>query len=233
MEQSIAIKNKLFSIISHDLRGPAASLKQAHELIDEGAIAIDELPLFLKMLKKQSTILNETLDSLLMWSRAQLDEIQINPIHFDILESINKTLALLEGQFGIKDLIIKNNIFVGTIAYLDKNQFEFIIRNMLSNAIKFSHQGGQIELDLQIRKNYFDLLITDHGIGISPERQNQFSSGSLETTSGTLGEKGTGLGLRMVMDFMSSIGGKIQLTSTSDETCFRLTFPNVVNPKSG
>jgi len=225
LAQSVAVKNKLFSIISHDLRGPAGSLKQAHELIDLGAIPEDELPDFLRMVKKQSVILNDTLDSLLMWSRSQLYEIQTNPENFDVSDSIVKTVNLLDGLSAAKNLRISNNIKRSTRAYLDKNQFEFILRNILSNAIKFSHRDGLIEIDVKEHKNSLELMVRDHGIGISPERQKQFCSGGLETTFGTSGEKGTGLGLRMVCDFIGYLGGKIQLTSTVGDTCFKLIFP--------
>ncbi|MDO7743500.1 MAG: hypothetical protein MUP99_06990, partial [Pedobacter sp.] len=95
LAQAVAVRNKLFSIISHDLRGPAASLNQGHAMIGTGAISVEELPEFLNMLENQSKTLNETLDSLLMWSRTQLDEIQARPIVFPLINCLNINIELL------------------------------------------------------------------------------------------------------------------------------------------
>ncbi|WP_185960416.1 sensor histidine kinase [Pedobacter westerhofensis] len=222
---AVDVRNKLFSIISHDLRGPAGSLKLAYELLETGAISDEEFPGFFKMLKNQSNTLNETLDSLLIWSRSQLDEIRTVPLKFVLLESIKFNLALLEGQYTIKQLKINISVPIDMEIYADKDQFDFIIRNLLSNAIKFSYAGSAIEVTAERKKDSILLTVTDHGIGISPERQAQFQSGTLETTFGTSGEKGTGLGLRMIKDFVSASGGNISLQSTKGNTQFSLSLP--------
>ncbi|RYE36040.1 MAG: HAMP domain-containing histidine kinase, partial [Sphingobacteriales bacterium] len=224
LAQSISVRDKLFSIISHDLRGPAGSLKQALELIDTGAVSAEELPEFLSMLKNQSFVLNDTLDTLLIWSRSQLNEISQNPIKFPVLTLINKNLALLEGQYKLKGLSVKVDIAPNDDVYADRDQFEFIIRNLISNAIKFSLPGGKIEIALRKKLHLVELTVRDHGIGISTERQAQFLTGDLDTTFGTSGEKGTGLGLRMVKDFIHAAGGTISIESKKGDTIFNLKF---------
>jgi signal transduction histidine kinase len=222
----VEVTNKLFSIISHDLRGPAGSLKQGLELVDSASITIEELPNFLKLLKKQSIVLNETLDTMLIWSRSQLNELRQNPVVFSPLPVIQNNLALMEGQYMSKNLSFDLDVPADVTIYADRDQFDFIIRNLLSNAIKFSLENGTIALNVSRENHRATFTVRDYGVGISTERQQQFLSGNLETTFGTSGEKGTGLGLRMVKDFINAAGGSISLESRKGNTCFSFTLPH-------
>lgn len=225
LAQSLSVRDKLFNIIGHDLRGPAGSIKQALQLINSGTIDQQELPGFLTMVENQSYMLNDTLDTLLAWSRSQFNEISQNPVFFSAMESVDNTMALLEGQYKAKDVRINLDVPDELKVYADRDQFDFVIRNLLSNAIKFSHTGGVIGLVIRRNKSWTEISITDYGIGISLERQHLFRAENLETTFGTSGEKGTGLGLRMIKDFVSAAGGKISLKSKTGETNFCVSLP--------
>lgn len=229
LAQSLSVREKLFSIIGHDLRGPAGSIKQALQLINSGTVDQQELPGFLTMVESQSYVLNDTLDSLLAWSRSQLNEIGQNLVIFLARESVDSILALLEGQYTAKDVSIELDVPPELEVYADRDQFDFMVRNLLSNAIKFSHNGGVITLTIRRNKSWTEISITDRGIGISEERQHLFRTENLETTFGTSGEKGTGLGLRMIKDFVSAAGGKISLKSKKGETNFCVSLPHPRN----
>ncbi|RYY53176.1 MAG: sensor histidine kinase [Chitinophagaceae bacterium] len=226
LEQTVILRNKLFSIIGHDLRGPAGSLRQALEMMDSGAVGTGELPGLVRMLKDQSFMLSETLDNLLIWSRSQLNEIRPEPTEFSICGPIGSTLGLLQVQYRSKNILVTTDVPAGLSVYADRDQFDLIIRNMVSNAIKFSFTGGRIELAARTKNGRTEITVTDHGVGIAVERQHMFLSGNLKTTFGTAGEKGTGLGLHMVKDFIEAAGGKIGLTSGQGETCFSLSLPS-------
>ncbi|RYY52450.1 MAG: HAMP domain-containing histidine kinase [Chitinophagaceae bacterium] len=226
LEQTVVLRNKLFSIIGHDLRGPAGSLRQALEMMDSGGVGTGEFPGLLKMLKDQSFMLSETLDNLLIWSRSQLNEIRPEPTEFSICGPIGSTLSLLQVQYRSKNIRVTTDVPEGVSVYADRDQFDFIIRNLVSNSIKFSFSGGTIELAARTRNGRTEISVTDHGIGIDVQMQHKFTSGNLKTTFGTAGEKGTGLGLHMVRDFIEAGGGKIGLTSGHGETCFRLSLPS-------
>lgn len=229
LSQSLSVKDKLFSIIGHDLRGPAGNIRQAIGLINSGGVDPSELPTFLELLGKQSENLNDTLDSLLAWSRTQTEEISAHPILFPASDSITMAIALLDGQARAKGIIVETDILPQSQVYADRDQFDFIIRNLLSNAIKFSNEGGTVRISVRRNRGMMEVLVADNGIGISMERQQIFRSENLETTFGTSGEKGTGLGLRMVKDFIAAAGGRIRLESGNGQTNFCISLPYIAD----
>jgi signal transduction histidine kinase len=225
LQQSVQVRDKLFSILAHDLRGPAINLVQVLTLIEEAGLSEEEEKLMLAMLKKQSQSLSDTLNGLLHWSKAQLDGVQPKPQDFNPVPLIDKNIALLEGQMQQKNIRLSLQVTDDIFVHADPDHFDLVIRNLLSNAIKFSHQGGAIEISAVVEKRELIFAVKDQGVGITPENQQKFTRLHMDSTFGTAGEKGTGLGLPLVKDFVRANKGRIWMESEKDKgTTFYFTF---------
>jgi len=209
------VKDTLFSVVGHDLKGPAGSAAQLFELMDTEELPPDEMKLMVKELRKQTAASLELLQALFEWGRAQLQGVNVQPVHFNPRPVVERCIHLLGQQASFKGIQINNHLPENLNLHADANHFEFIIRNLLSNAIKFSYEGGVItvgaEMPLQKREVIFS--VSDQGIGISHDQQAIFLSGNLKVSFGTQKEKGSGLGLLLTKDFIKANGGRIWLSS--------------------
>ncbi len=230
LSQSNQIKDTLFSIIGHDLRGPAGSIMQALEMVDAGILNQQEEKQIISLLRQQSRSFNETLNTLLNWAAAQLKGAQPQITSVDTLTTIQESLDLLMTQAAAKDIKIIPPHGNHLPVLADKDQFDFVIRNLLSNAIKFSYPGGQIEITTEKQDHQALIAVHDHGKGIPAEQQRYlFAEGRLNSTFGTKGEKGTGLGLMLSWNFIKANGGRIWFDSREGSgTTFYISLPLAV-----
>jgi len=214
LQSSNKIKDKLFSIIGHDLRGPASGIMGALEIIDSGILSNEEEREIIRLLKKQSLSFNDTLNTLLSWASTQLKGANTEMTHFDPRVMIQKSLDILEGQAREKNITFNVQAPDGLSVNADPNHIDFIIRNLLSNAIKFSHENSEIDISVKEEDKQIIIAILDHGIGIPEAKQKRFSVFSgMESTFGTKGEHGTGLGLMLSNEFIRENKGRIWLKS--------------------
>jgi len=223
-------KDKLFSVIAHDLRNPVGLMLNLVEMFTEEKddYTEEEKSRMLKAMHKTAVNTYELLENLLAWSRLQRKHFK--PV-FEIVslhEHIANYLANFESTTVKKQLVIQNNIPKDFKTKLDLNIFEILFRNLLSNAIKFSNPGQSIELNIAFdHENNLIFSITDHGIGMDETLRNSLFSLDKETgRPGTAGEKSTGLGLVICKDMMNLINGKIEVESKPGKgTTFTLTIP--------
>jgi signal transduction histidine kinase len=227
LQQSNQIKDTLFSIIGHDLRGPAGNIMQALEMVDAGLLDEAEEQEVISLLKDQSRSFNETLNNLLNWAAAQLKGAQPHIASVDALTSIRKTLELLNAQAAAKGIRINVPNEEGLSIMADSDQLDFVVRNLVSNAIKFSYPGGQIDIAAKKQENTAVISVQDNGKGIPTDQQAYlFSAGKLKSTFGTKGEKGTGLGLMLTWDFIRANRGRIWFDSKEGAgTTFYVSLP--------
>ncbi|WP_316757527.1 tetratricopeptide repeat-containing sensor histidine kinase [Pedobacter aquatilis] len=219
------IKDKLFSIIGHDLRNPIGGMTTMLGMMEQKPLEAKVLK-NISAMKKQSEIALEILSTLLKWGQAQLQGVKVNKTRFKAWPVVEKNIALLTGQANDKDIEMKNEVAVDTEIFLDKDHFDFIIRNLLSNAIKFTHPGGKVAVISKLINNQLQLDVIDTGIGMSLEQVNDFNKGSLESDYGTNGEKGTGIGLMLSMEYIRANQASINLVSNIGEgSAFSLNFP--------
>ncbi|WP_260160036.1 PAS domain S-box protein [Pedobacter cryoconitis] len=210
-------KNKLLSIIGHDLRNPISGSLELLEmtLADLYLISVDEIHLHLSMIRQELSNANELLEGLLIWAKSQFNAIGFHPVEInDISNLIERSVHNVLPMANKKSIRIAHHIEPGMGIYADKEMLETIVRNLLSNAIKFSHTGG--EITIKVLKKGSDMLfsVTDNGIGVPAEKVLELlNSKSNYTTYGTNGEKGTGLGLNLVVDFVLRHGGEIWVNS--------------------
>ncbi|WP_421800155.1 tetratricopeptide repeat-containing sensor histidine kinase [Haliscomenobacter sp.] len=219
-------KDRLFSIISHDLRSPVVGLVGSLELVNEGLLSETEFRNMLPDLAHNINSIQSLLDNLLAWARTQMKGIAILPEAFHIRELLDDKTSMFKKQIEAKALNIVNHIEADLQVLADKNMIDLVARNLLSNAIKFSVQGGTITMTSSRQKGYSQICIADNGIGISADNLNRLFDAQTVSTKGTAGEMGTGLGLLLSKEFIEQNGGKIWGESVVGEgSRFCFTIP--------
>lgn len=219
-------KDKLFSIVAHDLKGPMGNIHKFIELMIEDKDMRDDETL--TMLKSSAANTYNLLDNLLTWARSQRGEIDCKNERLNLNEISCYPADVLKLQMINKGIKFENNIPNDIFVTSDVLLLRTIMRNIMSNAIKFTKQGGKITLTAQqIENNMIKVDIEDTGIGIAPERiDNLFEPVKNKNTKGTEGEKGTGLGLLITAEFVQICKGEISVTSVIGEgTTVSFTLP--------
>ncbi|QXP57968.1 tetratricopeptide repeat-containing sensor histidine kinase [Cellulophaga sp. HaHa_2_95] len=226
-------QEKLFSIISHDLKSPINALKNLLLLIKNGDIEPKDFLNFVPKLYSDVDAMSFTLNNLLTWSKSQMNGFVNKPISFQIHEKVNSSIQLLQENANQKKIAIVNNVPTSAEIYCDVNQFNLIVRNLVTNGIKFTPSGGEIRIHADEKNQFWEISIKDNGVGISPEVLKKLfkSDSALHSTYGTNKEKGTGLGLLLCKEMVEKNGGKISVESIPNEgTTFYFTMPT--NPDS-
>lgn len=213
---NIENKNKIFRLIGHDLKNPFNSILGFLDLLtDRYDDLSDEMKKkYLDYIKDSSVNLHELLQSMQEWSKADEKQDQSKPLFFDIKTVIVTSLDYLKLGIIEKELIVEDRVPEGTLIHADYNMIAAAIRNLLSNACKFSQRGGMINLGLRKNKKEVILVIRDQGAGMTESELNKLMS--LETTfskSGTNGEKGSGIGFKFAREFIERNHGWIRVKS--------------------
>lgn len=220
------IKDRLFSIISHDLRSPLAQLEGVLSLSETGYLSHEELQYMLPEINKNIRYTSELTNNLLQWAKNQLEGITYEPSHFDLFEIANNKVYLFEVIAKKKGIAINNRIQKKTIVFGDKNMIDLVIRNLVSNAIKFCRKGDNIIIDAQKEDAFCKITIQDTGVGIPSEHIGKLFDNENFSTRGTQNEKGTGLGLILCKEFIEKNKGKIWVESIENEgSSFYFTIP--------
>lgn len=229
LKESNASKDKFFSIIAHDLRNPIAGFLNLTEILTNNfdVFSENESKEFIKVMNQASKQLYNLLENLLQWSRAQTGSLKHEPKSVSIKEMIKNTLDTLMLNIENKRIKININIDKDSIVFVDENMITTVIRNLISNAIKFSHPEGIISIRSIKKNEIIELLIIDNGIGIKKEDQNRlFRIDQNVTSLGTSEERGTGLGLILCKEFVEKNGGEIWVESELNKgSSFIFTLP--------
>ncbi|MBK8944024.1 MAG: PAS domain S-box protein [Ignavibacteriae bacterium] len=225
-----ASKDKFFSIISHDLRSPLTSIIGFAEVMIEDleTLSKEEIKEFTNSIYKSSKNVQNLLENLLQWSRIQTGRIEFNPINFEINNLINDVIALYQVNAARKKITLVNLLEKQYKVNADKFMIDTVLRNLVSNAIKFTPQGGTIKINVEkLDENNLTISIIDSGVGIKEEIiEKLFKIDSHITTKGTDKEKGTGLGLILCKEFVEKHQGKIWVESKFEEGSeFKFTLP--------
>ncbi len=216
LQELNATKDKLFSIIGHDLKGPLNSLTSFSSLIINhiDSISKDEIKMLSKDIDKSLKNLFTLLENLLEWSRSQTGSIDFKPEEFDLAMTLKENEGLLKTQAQNKKITVVNENKISLPVNAHRHSINTVVRNLLSNAIKFTPEGGKITLRAEENGNQFVISVTDTGVGMSAETiQKLFRLGTKHSTLGTSKESGTGLGLILCKDFVEKNGGTIHVES--------------------
>jgi signal transduction histidine kinase/ligand-binding sensor domain-containing protein len=223
-----ATKDKLFSIIAHDLKNPFSSILSFTEILrTKFQLLAEEKKLkFINVIYESSQQVYNLLENLLQWARTQTGNIHYNPAVFDLSELIDVNYKLVKNLLEEKDITFIINSPENTSVYADHNMINTVVRNLLGNAIKYTEKGD-ISVELKRNKDRMEISITDSGIGIAEEKMaNIFEIDQEKSTLGTKGEKGSGLGLLICREFVHINGGEISVRRTKGKgTTFTFTIP--------
>jgi two-component system, sensor histidine kinase and response regulator len=213
LQQVNATKDKLFAIIGHDLRGPVGSLGMMMTLLDNDEMSREDFKSVSHDIKEQVDTVHATLENLLVWSRAQMKGIQTVKKILDIADLTNRQMGLLQQAATAKKIALVNEVPSGSLAMADADQVDFIVRNLVANAIKFTQNNGQVKVSATEANGWFTIAVKDNGCGIDEKiLPTLFSMDNVSSFSSN-SESGTGLGLIMCKEFVESNGGKIWVES--------------------
>lgn len=231
-----ASKDKLFSVVAHDLRSPFSSLLGFSEFLTQNIdeLSDDEIKDFSLRIYNSLKKVLKLVENLLEWARLQSGKFEFTPIDFELGELIRDVIDINQVTSARKNIQVvfnDNNDHINV--YADKNSIETVIRNLLSNAIKFSEHDSKVEIAINCYSSHAEVSIKDYGIGISSEDITKlFKIDSNYTRPGTAKEKGTGLGLILCREFVEKNGGKIWVESQPGSgSTFRFTIPKKNNFK--
>ncbi|MDK2908676.1 MAG: two-component system, sensor histidine kinase and response regulator [Bacteroidales bacterium] len=213
LKEAIATKDRLFSIISHDLIGPVVNINNVLNIAVNQPMEKELLIEFLRDALAANTSTLDLLKNLLAWAKNQRNEINFNPHNIDVSIIIDDNLNLLKGLWTEKKLTVINHIQSPMMCFADENMLTIIFRNLISNAIKYSYEGGKIEICCtETEQNKIKFCVIDEGTGIEPENlQRILNRYEHFTTLGTHYEKGHGLGLTLVQDFVTAHKGILEI----------------------
>lgn len=220
------VKNKLFSIVSHDLRSPIQSLKGFLNLLNKDAISQQEFKELSKNLEEKLVHTSYLMDNLLAWSKSQMEGITLNQERFSIQKEIKYIASGFHLDLEKKNIEIKYVFYDDFQLIADKEMFHIAIRNLISNAIKFTPYSGKINIEGYSDRKFLHLFIKDNGSGISKEKLANIFKIKNDSLIGNIQSEGAGLGLLLVKEFTELNNGKVVCESQLGKgTQFILKFP--------
>lgn len=225
-------KDKFFSIIAHDLKNPFNTLIGFSDILihDYKEIDDEEKIFFISQMEQVSRSSHELLENLLNWAGSQTGSLKFNPEKLNAHMTIEEVIMLVKANADRKKIMIINSTNPDTAVHADENMITTILRNLLANAIKFTPEGGTVEIISSINNDgMLTVSVKDSGVGITDEvKQSLFKMGKQVSTFGTENEKGTGLGLILCKEFTEKHGGKIWVDSEQGKgSTFSFTLPVV------
>jgi signal transduction histidine kinase len=222
-------KDKFFSIISHDMRGIFTPIVGSSDLIKRMVTKYedDRLKKFTNNLSTSVRNALKLFENLLDWSRLQQGRMTFEPKKLSLTELVSQTVDLFSEHQKTKNIQIVNNIIEIYHVSGDANMIKTIIRNLVSNALKFTHSGGTITINAKKKEEFIEIAVSDSGVGMTSEKLNElFTLQKSKSNKGTDGERGTGLGLILCKDFVEKHGGKIWVNSIVGKgTTFEFSLP--------
>lgn len=229
LEEANAAKDKFFSIIAHDLRSPFTTIASFIRLITKNIDTLEKTDILkLSLDLKHSTDKTQALlDNLLWWARAHTGQLIHSPQSINAARLFNETITVMQQTADEKGISLENTIPEHILVSCDRHMVNTAIRNLVSNAIKFTRQDGKVIVSAVDTRDHVEFLIADNGVGMSENIKNSiFKVDSKITTKGTADEKGSGLGLLLCKEFIELNGGQIWVESIPDKgTTFHFTLP--------
>ncbi len=230
-------KDRFFSILAHDLKGPFQPVLGMAELLPKTADSLtpDDIRRMGNHIYKAAKNVFNLLENLLQWSRLQMERLEYQPKQIDLHKAIEQNVTLLASNAENKGVTIQNSIPANTTAYVDENILNTVVRNLVSNALKFTSRGGSVTIsaDFGVAEQsnaqipFVEIAVTDTGVGMTEDiKQKLFKLGEKVTVLGTAKEQGTGLGLIICQEMVNMAGGQILVESKMGKgTTMRVLIP--------
>jgi signal transduction histidine kinase len=230
LEELGQVKDRIFSVVSHDMRTPVNTLISFIDILEDDEIGADKLHAYAAELKNQLSHTSVLMENLLNWASSQMKGFTPMIENTETKIIIEETISILQQQAGYKNILITNDNVSGIYAAADKNMLALIIRNIISNAIKFTPENGKIDITSSVKNREVWISITDNGTGMPIDKVNSFNDPlylhSIDSKRGTKGETGTGLGLMLCKTFTALM--KVRISAESSEgkgTKFTVVLP--------
>jgi len=229
LEKLNADKDRFISILGHDLRSPFNALLGLSELLTENIrkYDIDKIEDFVNRINKSAGTTFNLLEDILMWARTQQGKIPFKPKILSFRNICMDILEILKPNADAKNITIKYNPADEINIFADIDMLQTVLRNLISNAIKFTNKNGAINISAEENPGNVTISVSDNGTGIAPDNLTKlFDISQIQTTTGTADEKGTGLGLILCKEFVEKHGGKIWIESEVGKgSDFKFTMP--------
>jgi signal transduction histidine kinase len=222
------VKDKIFSVVSHDMRAPVNSLISFINILEDGNMPPEKLSVYAKDLKQSLGYTSSLMNNLLNWAASQMQGFKPVKVKIDVANLVTEVANTLQHHWQPKNVHINNAIAANTFMYADANMTAAILRNLISNAVKYSYANTEVTLNATSNENGCTITIQDEGTGMQQEQIAAINSNTqkqAESKRGTANEKGTGLGLLLCKTFTQQMGGKITATNNEKGTTFSIYFP--------
>ena len=222
-------KDKLLLVISHDLRNPLTSLLLASDELNSHSEnnTFDHIQPFIKIIHRSSHNILQQLNELIDWAKMQQEKTTLNPEKIHLVSAVDQSFELLKSNATQKNIFFENKVPLDIYVRADALMLRSILQNLVTNSIKYSFQGGLVIVTAQRIDKLAEICVIDSGIGMEvTTRENLFTKNNSASVSGTNNEKGSGLGLILVKDFVAQNGGTIRVESENEKgTCIFFTIP--------
>lgn len=229
LRESNATKDRFFSILAHDLKHPFNALLGLSSMLNEDydELSDKERTTFINNIHESANAAYKLVDNLLQWARTQTGKIVFNPEMLNLGEIVEEVIGLLRPQAAGKEISVATED-VNKQVFTDKHMLLTVLRNLISNAIKFTNSGGKVVINSKEMNNFIEISVSDNGIGISEtDIPRLFKLDQHVNTKGTNNESGTGLGLIICKEFIERCGGRIWVDSSPDKgSTFYFSLPH-------
>lgn len=220
------IKDRLFSIIAHDLRTPIYSLRNLFRNVEKYDLPGEEIKLLLPDIVKDLNYTTSLMENLLQWAKSQMTGSTVNMELIEVADLVEEVKQLLRLQAESKRVYLNSKVDNGVYIFADKDMMNLVLRNLVSNAIKFTPENGTISIGAVQKNDAIELFVEDTGTGIPADSIHKIFGDEFYTTKGTGNESGTGLGLKLCKDFVNKNGGNINVSSQPGKgSTFVCTLP--------
>lgn len=207
-----ALKNKLFSVISHDLKAPMYALRNLFQSFETTHLPEKEISEMLPEIVKDLNYTTGLMENLLQWGKTQMQSGSVHPTEFDISETISDVLQPMGIVAKAKKISLYYTKRKPVFVYADRDMISLVLRNLISNAIKFTHSPGTVQVEVIKKEKSAEIFIRDTGVGMTEQQQKNLFA-DFVTTPGTANESGTGLGLLLCKEFLAKNGSNIFVQS--------------------
>jgi signal transduction histidine kinase len=237
LENLNQVKDKIFSVISHDLRSPLAILEGLLFLLKDEKIDANQFRMYTDELWRDVKNTAYMMDNMLQWASNQMKGIGVKADDFDITLLLSREFDLLQTLARQKEVKLSHELNKSVMVYADPDMIRLVLRNLINNAIKFTPAGGEVMITAQFHKETAEITVKDNGTGIPLENQHRIFSNIYYSTTGTQNEKGCGLGLHLSKDFVERNNGQIWFNSMPGSgSSFSFTLPisedHEINPRA-
>ena len=226
LDQLNSLKNKLFSVISHDLKAPMYALRNLFENMQSQDMPAEEIKAMIPEVKQDLNYTVGLMENLLNWARSQMQSHSVKAHAMNLQDLIDDVVRVLHLQAEAKNIGIENKANGAVFAWADADMIHLVLRNLISNAIKFTPPGGHISIGASELAAFTEVYVQDTGKGMSPKEIKKINDQEFYTTNGTAHEQGTGLGLMLCKEFLAKNDGHMRIESEPGKgSIFSFTLP--------